>query len=147
MSYHHPEVRSLRGRAVVAERADSNLEDGLRTDFSQCALLSQLVGECSAAFCHLLERLFLEFSRGLRKCLTLHRRQLCRSFSNFFFARDDSLKAIVAGLSTLTGCSVDAAAIVTKEPGSPDSSSHFRSMWFEGTAGTPSSVAPDADKV
>lgn len=141
-------MRFLQERAEEAERANSYLDDRLKTMFSWCTSLDQLRGGARfAAFEQFLERLFQDLSHDPNNSISRHWRKLCRTFLKFYFAQGDTLKKCVAVLYTVTEGSVESASVVAKETDSRDLPSGSGSSRVDAATGPSSFVAPDAGVV
>lgn len=141
---HHQKVRSLREQAVKGEKATAKIENHLETVFSRCTQLDEIVGTRSACRGQFLEESFQNLLRDLKKSSTVHWNQFCITFSKFFSAQDDLLKANVVERNTLTGGSADAVAVVAGGAGDSDPPSNSGAFCPKVTAGPSISVASDA---
>lgn len=69
---HHREIRCFGERAEEAQKATADIENRLKTVFSQSPLFDQLVGERSLALGQFLEGSFQDFSGNFSKRLIVH---------------------------------------------------------------------------
>lgn len=147
VSDHHRQVRCLRTQAQKVDKTTVNIEDRLETVVSRCPTRNQLAGACSVAIGQFCEGLIHDYFSNLRKCLSVHRHQFCRTCSKISFAIDTALKASVAGLRLFAGGSGDISAVKTKTSGGPDPPSCLDTFCPKAIAGLSISVSPDANVV